>query len=42
MAVQLDTRWGITVGTNKNERVVLWEDDTFERFSHADFAKLFG
>jgi hypothetical protein len=42
MAVRRDKVWGITVGINKNERVVLWEDNTMERFSHAEFAKLFG
>lgn len=41
MSVKLDNRTGIVVGANKNERVILWEDDTFERFSHAEFARTF-
>lgn len=41
MAVQLNDRSGIVCGQNKNERVILWDDDTFERFSHAEFAAKF-
>ena len=42
MAVRFGKHWGIVVGRNKNERVVLWEDDSFERFSHEEFNNLFG
>lgn len=32
---------GIVCGRNINERVILWDDDTFERVSHAEFERRF-
>lgn len=32
---------GFVCGANKNERVILWDDDTFERVSHAEFSARF-
>lgn len=41
MTVRKGKMNGIVCGRNIKERVILWDDDTFERISHAEFERRF-